>query len=109
MCKFYAKGKCLLGESCTWKHEDPKGGTAAWGHSDDHNAHKLPNSIPHRVLVETGANQLIRPNSEQWWIDIMYGTVTGKGLHAAGRTCCGARVLTKLGEVMMKEGMRNND
>ena len=62
-----------------------------------------------RVLVDTGANELIRPHSKQWWIDMEC------------RKCKGTKVtmklagnveqpgfMTDIGEVMMNVGLTIN-
>ena len=64
------------------------------------------NTPPHRrVLVDTGANEVIRPYNHQWWIDMAHGASPGKkvSMKLAGNVVdCG--FMTKYGEVMMKNG-----
>ena len=58
----------------------------------------------HRVLVDSGANEIIRPYHHQWWIDINKGKRPGKkvGLSLAGNSVRVA-IMNEFGELMMEE------
>ena len=118
LCRYFKNGKCLHGDNCRWSHDLPKDSSKdsqTTGMAAGIRVMTTTSSsfrVPYfkRVLVDTGANELIRPYSNQWWIDIecnkcegtrvkmkLAGNVTQPGL------------MTDIGEVMMRDGLKRND
>ena len=119
LCRYFKNGKCLHGDNCRWSHDLPKDSSKdsqttgmAAGIRVMTTTTSSSFRVPYfkRVLVDTGANELIRPYSKQWWIDIecnkckgtrvkmkLAGNVTQPGL------------MTDIGEVMMRDGLKRND
>ena len=62
------------------------------------------------VLVDTGANELIRPYTKQWWIDIECQTCKGTNVSTklAGHITRPG-YMTDIGGVMMQEDLKKND
>jgi len=62
-----------------------------------------------RTVVGTGANEVIRLYTHQWWMDIKCGTRQGKkvSMELAGNVAV-AGVMAKYGEGMMKDGVATN-
>ena len=69
------------------------------------------NTPPHRrVLVDAGANEVIRPYNHQWWIDMAHGVAPSKkvSMKLAGNVA-DYGYMTKYREVMMKSGARGDE
>ena len=62
-----------------------------------------------RVLADSGANELIRPYSRQWWTDSECHKCkcTKVTMQLAGNVIQPG-CMTGIGEVMMKEGLKRN-
>ena len=100
----------MNGDKCPWKHEEPikpeaKPNAVAQGArvmTCNPVSYKVP--YHHRVLVDSGANELIRPYNHQWWIDIMYGKGNGQkvNMKLAGNVTR-ATAMNQFGEVMIKD------
>ena len=63
-----------------------------------------------RVLVDSGANELIRPYSKQWWTDMECQKCKGTKvtMKLAGNVLRPG-IMTDIGEVMMQESLKRND
>ena len=112
-CRFFLMGKCTRGANCNFSHEkvDDKMSNApaasmmsasavsvAFGASGDAG----DRSKFRRVLVDSGANEVVRPYHEQWWKEIMSGQ---KGRPITVSLAGGNKTLaamTQTGEVMLE-------
>ena len=75
-CRHFKQGKCYRGAKCQYHHAEPSA-----GEGEDHRATavRLATACPvqsmtpyfHRVMIDTGSNEVIRPFQEQWWNEIV--------------------------------------
>ena len=104
-CPFLAKeGGCWHGDKCKFLHPKKEVSTASGVRVM--NAQRVRPDIPYyrRVLVDTGANEIIRPHNAEWWNEIIVRKEKGRPVKlrlAGGVTVQGA--MTQFGEVMTGE------
>ena len=107
-CKFYAQGRCNRGEYCRWRHGESMQTVTATSirvMTATLKAFQVP--YHQRVLVDTGANEVIRPYHHQWWMDIINGRSKGSKvvMKLAGNVTENG-LMTATGEVMMRSSMK---
>ena len=114
LCRFHKNGKCRHGDHWRWSHDLPSESTptavAAGIRVMTTTSSRIKLPYIKRVLVDTGANELIRPYIKQWWIDIECHKCKGTNVTmklAGNATLSG--LMTDIREVMMKGDMKMND